>query len=182
VAPGSNASSPANVLTGSEVTEKQFNTLFICTGNSARSIMAEGLLNDLGGGHFRAFSAGSHPKGEVHPLALETLRNLRIPTDGFRSKAWDEFAQPDAPHLDFVFTVCDKAADEACPLWPGHPMTAHWGVPDPALLEGSPEQLARGFLETAFALRRRIQLFMALPLSSLDSLSIQREIDDIGKR
>ena len=164
-----------------EVSEKQFNVLFICTGNSARSIIAEGLMNSLGAGRFRAFSAGSHPKGHVHPLALETLRDLKIPTDGFRSKAWEEFAGPAAPQMDFVFTVCDKAAGEVCPLWPGQPMTAHWGVPDPAAVDGSSEDQAKAFLDTAITLRRRIELLKSLPLKSLDSLVIQREINAIGK-
>ena len=162
--------------------EKQYNVLFICTGNSARSIMAEGLMNSLGQPKFRAFSAGSHPKGEVHPLALDALKRLKIPSDGFRSKAWEEFAAPNAPRLDFVFTVCDKAAGEACPLWPGQPMTAHWGVPDPAAVAGTQEQQTKAFLETSVILRRRIELMLALPLASLDVLVIQRQISGIGKR
>jgi len=166
---------------GHRVDERHFNTLFICTGNSARSILAEGLMNHLGRGRFQAFSAGSHPKGEVHPLALETLKSLKIPTDGFRSKPWEEFARPDAPRLDFVFTVCDKAAGEVCPLWPGQPMTAHWGVPDPAAVKGTREQQSQAFLDSAITLRRRIELLMTLPIASLDSVAIQRRITDIGK-
>ena len=162
--------------------EKQYNVLFICTGNSARSIMAEGLMNSLGQPKFRAYSAGSHPKGEVHPLALDALSRMKIPSDGFRSKAWEEFAAPDAPRLDFVFTVCDKAAGEVCPLWPGQPMTAHWGVPDPAAVVGAHEQQTKAFLETSVILRRRIELMLALPLASLDALVIQRQITEIGKR
>lgn len=161
---------------------KPYNVLFICTGNSARSIMAEGLMNDLGHGKFRAYSAGSHPKGEVHPLALVTLKHFKIPSNGYRSKGWEEFASPDAPALDFVFTVCDNAAGEACPIWPGLPMTAHWGVPDPAAVEGTPEQQAKAFLDAAVMLRRRIQLMLALPLQSLETLAIQRAIKDIGTR
>jgi arsenate reductase len=156
--------------------------LFICTGNSARSILAEGILNDLGKGRFHAFSAGSHPKGEVHPLALATLRHFQIPTDGCRSKSWEEFATPNAPRLDFVFTVCDNAAGEVCPVWPGQPMTAHWGVADPSGVEGDPERQSRAFFDTAVILRRRIEMLVALPIRSLDELSIQREIREIGRR
>jgi arsenate reductase len=158
-----------------------FNVLFICTGNSARSILAEALLNQLGGGRFRAFSAGSHPNGQVNPFALSTLRQLHIPTDGFRSKSWDEFAQPGAPVLDFAFTVCDNAAGEACPLWPGQPMTAHWGLPDPAAVQGSDEAKAQAFMDTAVALKRRIELMLALPLDTLAGMSLQRELERIGK-
>lgn len=158
------------------------NVLFICTGNSARSILAEGLMNQLGGDRFRAYSAGSHPKGTVHPLALQTLAGWRVPTDGFRSKGWEEFARPEAPALDFVLTVCDSAAGEVCPIWPGQPMTAHWGVPDPAAVEGSDEQRRTAFVDAAVALRRRIELMLALPLPALDRLGLQRAIDDIGAR
>jgi arsenate reductase len=158
-----------------------YNVLFICTGNSARSIMAEGLLNHLGRGRFRAWSAGSHPAGAVNPLTLALLHKWHIPTDGFRSKSWDEFAAPGAPQLDFVFTVCDKAAGEVCPLWPSRPMTAHWGVADPATVEGPAEVRERAFLDAAAVLKRRIELMLALPLQSLQGLSLQREIERIGK-
>jgi arsenate reductase (thioredoxin) len=161
---------------------KVYNVLFVCTRNSARSIMAEGLMNSLGGDHFRAFSAGSHPAGEVNPMALTTLARMHVPTDGLRSKDWDEFARPGAQQLDFVFTVCDKAAGEVCPLWPGQPMTAHWGVPDPATFEGSAEDQARVFWDAAVVLKRRIELMLALPLASLGRLALQHEIEDIGKR
>lgn len=162
--------------------DKVYHVLFVCTHNSARSIMAEGMLNSLGHGRFRAYSAGSHPGPSVHPFALKTLAALRIPTEGFRSKAWDEFARPGAPELDFVFTVCDQAAGEVCPVWPGQPMTAHWGVADPAAFEGSDEQKSKVFWDTAVILKRRIELMLALPLASLDALAIQREIRDIGSR
>lgn len=164
------------------MSEKVYHVLFVCTHNSARSIMAEGILNSLGGGRFRAYSAGSHPGSAVNPFALTTLARLHVPTDGFRSKDWDEFARPDAPELDFVFTVCDKAAGEVCPVWPGQPMTAHWGVADPAAFEGTDEQKARVFWDTAILLKRRIELMLALPLASLDRMAIQREIKDIGTR
>lgn len=157
-----------------------YNVLFLCTGNSARSIMAEAIMNQKGRPNFAAYSAGSHPKGEVHPAALRQLENARLPTEGYRSKNWDEFAKPDAPRLDFVFTVCDNAAAEVCPVWPGQPMTAHWGVPDPAAAEGSEEQIQRAFQNTFLMLDRRISLFLCLPLGSLDSLAIKREIDKIG--
>jgi len=156
------------------------NVLFVCTGNSARSILAEGILNNLGRGKFKAYSAGSHPKGEVHPMALETLGKFRIATEGFRSKNWDEFAAPGAPVLDFVFTVCDRAAGEMCPVWPGQPMTAHWGVPDPSEVEGSDDDRRRAFNEAALVLKRRIELLLALPLAALDSMAIRREIQAIG--
>lgn len=158
-----------------------YNVLFVCTGNSARSIMAEGLMNHAGRGRFMAFSAGSHPTGAVNPLALSTLKQLQIAADGFRSKNWDEFARPGAPVLDFVFTVCDRAAGEVCPVWPGQPMTAHWGVPDPAAVEGSDELKARAFMNAALVLRRRIELMLALPLQTLAGMALQREIDQIGK-
>ena len=161
---------------------KTYNVLFVCTGNSARSVLAEGLMNRLGGGRFIAHSAGSHPKGEVHPLTLETLRELHVPADGLRSKSGDEFAPAGAPALDFVFTVCDQAAGEACPYWPGQPMTAHWGMPDPAAVAGSQAQQRKAFKDTAVALKRRIELMLALPLARLDSLAIQREVRDIGQR
>ena len=161
---------------------KIYNALFICTGNTARSILAEGLMNDLGRGRFKAYSAGSQPKGVVNPFALQTLATWRIPTDGFRSKSWDEFAKPGAPELDFVFTVCDNGAGEVCPFWPGQPMTAHWGVPDPAAVEGTDEEKSKAFRSAAVTLRRRIELMLALPLLSLDTQRIQREIKDIGSR
>jgi arsenate reductase len=161
---------------------KVYNVLFVCTHNSARSIIAEGLLNSMGRGQFQAFSAGSQPAGAVHPLALKTLQELRVPTDGYRSKDWAEFARQDAPRLDFVFTVCDKAAGEVCPVWPGQPMTAHWGVPDPAAFQGTDTEKAKVFWDTAVILKRRLELMLALPLASLDSMSLQREIRDIGTR
>ena len=161
---------------------KTYNALFICTGSTARSILAEGLMNDLSRGRVKAYSAGSQPKGVVNPFALQTLANWHIPTDGFRSKSWDEFAQPGAPEIDFVFTVCDNAAGEVCPFWPGQPMTAHWGVPDPAAVEGTDDEKAKAFLSAAVTLKRRIELMLALPLASLDKQRIQREIKDIGSR
>ena len=164
------------------MTEKIYDVLFVCTGNSARSILAEGLLNRLGRGRFKAFSAGSYPTGTVNPLALSTLRALNIPTEGLRSKNWDEFARPGAPSLDFVLTVCDKAAGESCPVWPGQPMTAHWGVADPAAFEGTDEDKASLFTATAVTLRRRIDLMLALPMRSLDAMALQREMGSIGKR
>lgn len=162
--------------------DKVYNVLFICTHNSARSIMAEGLLNSLGAGRFKAWSAGSQPAGAVHPVAMRTLERLRIPTDGFRSKDWSEFAQPGAPAMDFVFTVCDNAAGEVCPVWPGQPMTAHWGVADPSAFQGKDEEQAQVFWDAALVLKRRIELMLALPLASLDRLAVQREITAIGQR
>ena len=164
------------------MSDKVYQVLFICTGNSARSIMAEGLMNQLGAGRFNAWSAGSHPNGTVNLFALQTLARWHVPTIGLRSKPWDEFALPDAPALDFVFTVCDNAAGEICPVWPGQPMTAHWGVPDPAAVEGTDDQKAKAFLATAITLRRRIELLLSLPLGSLAGLSLQREIDQIGQK
>ena len=158
------------------------NVLFICTGNSARSILAEGLLNEIGRGRFRAYSAGSHPKGAVHPLALKELARLRVPTDGFRSKSWDEFSRPGAPEMDFVFTVCDQAAGELCPLWPGQPVTAHWGMPDPAAVDGPEEIREQAFRDAAITMRRRLELMLALPMESLDELSLHKEVGDIGRR
>ena len=167
------------------MTEQQFdrvyNVLFLCTGNSARSILGEALMNALPGGKFRAYSAGSQPKGEVHPLALHTLKEMDLPTDGFRSKSWDEFATPDAPRLDFIFTVCDNAAGEACPFWPGQPMTAHWGVEDPAAVEGSEIDKLTAFRNAANYLRRRIEVFAALPLATIDRMALQNKLKDIGK-
>jgi protein-tyrosine-phosphatase len=170
------------LLKGAGVENKIHNVLFICTGNSARSILAEGLLNHLGKGRFKAYSAGSHPKNQVNPLALRELQLMRIPTDGFRSKDWAEFATPDAPRMDFVFTVCDKAAGEMCPVWPGQPMTAHWGMPDPADVQGSDEAKQQAFRDAAVTMKRRIELMLALPLSSLDRLAIQKQVKDIGTR
>lgn len=163
------------------MTERTYKVLFLCTGNSARSIIAEGLMRHLGGARFQVFSAGSHPAGEVNPLALQTLSRLHIPTDGFRSKSWDEFAGPGASDLDFVFTVCDKAAGEVCPVWPGQPMTAHWGVEDPAAVQGSDEVKLRAFTDTAVILKRRIELMLALPLERLDAMSLQQELHKLGK-
>ncbi|SAI70930.1 Arsenate reductase [Bordetella ansorpii] len=163
------------------MSEKIYNVLFVCTGNSARSILAEGLLNGMGRGRFVAHSAGSHPRGEVHPMALATLERLRMPATGYRSKSWLEFAQADAPAVDFIITVCDSAAGEACPVWPGKPMSAHWGVPDPAAVEGSEEVRMRAFQDAAVIIKRRIELFLSLPMASLDAMSMQRELHDIGK-
>ena len=162
------------------MSDKVYNVLFICTGNSARSILAEGLLNHLGRGRFVAHSAGSHPSGAVNLFALSTLQALRIPCDGMRSKNWDEFATPSSPPLDFVFTVCDNAAGEMCPVWPGQPMTAHWGVPDPAAFVGPDDEKARVFMATAVTLKRRIELMLALPIHKLDAMAIQRELKQIG--
>lgn len=162
--------------------DRVYNVLFICTGNSARSIMAEGLMNHLGGGRFKAWSAGSHPNGTVNPFALKTLAGWHIPTDGYRSKSWDEFAQAGAPTLDFAFTVCDSAAGEVCPVWPGQPLTAHWGVPDPAAVEGSDEEKARAFMDVANTLKRRIELLLASRMNSLAPMSLQRQIERIGRR
>ncbi|AOZ00899.1 protein-tyrosine-phosphatase [Cupriavidus sp. USMAHM13] len=160
---------------------KTYNVLFICTGNSARSILAEGLMNHLGRGRFRAYSAGSHPTGVVNPLALSTLEHLGLPSTGFRSKSWDEFSQDGAPELDFVFTVCDKAAGEVCPVWPGQPMTAHWGVPDPAACEGTDAEKHALINEVAITLKRRIELFLSLPIPKLDTVALQKAVRDIGK-
>jgi len=159
------------------------NILFLCTGNSARSILAEAITNSLSAhkDRFRAFSAGSHPKEGVHRLALELLRQLKIPTTGLRSKSWDEFAQADAPRMDFVITVCDQAAGEPCPFWPGQPITAHWGMPDPAAIEGTEDQRRHAFSDTAGMLRRRIELLANLPLDKLDRLSLQGKVRHIGK-
>lgn len=162
-------------------TEPTYNALFLCTGNSARSILAEGILNALGQGRFRAWSAGSHPKGEVHPLALATLERLHLPATGYRSKSWDEFVAPGAPVFDFIFTVCDNAAGEACPVWPGQPLTAHWGVPDPAAVEGLPSEIALAFADTYRMLANRISIFTSLPLASLDRMTLQSRLTDIGR-
>ena len=163
------------------MTHHPYNVLFLCTGNSARSIMAEALLNHWGQGRFRAFSAGSHPKGQVHPLALEMLQRMHLPTAGFRSKSWDEFATPDAPPLDFVFTVCDNAAQEVCPIWPGQPMTAHWGIRDPAAVEGTDEAKLRAFRTAYRELDARIKIFASLRFDQQDQMSLQRQLDEIGE-
>jgi arsenate reductase len=162
--------------------ERTYNVLFVCTGNSARSILAEALLNHLGRGRFKGWSAGSHPSGQVNPLTLQTLEKLRLPADGYRSKSWEEFAQPNSPHLDFVFTVCDQAAGEMCPVWPGQPMTAHWGVPDPAAFAGPAEKRGQEFMNVAITLKRRIELMLALPIQRLDAIALQRQVRDIGKQ
>ena len=161
--------------------DRPFNVLFLCTGNSARSIMAEAILNKLGQGKFHACSAGSQPKGKLSPHAIELLRSLGYDTSGFRSKSWDEFAKPGAPALDFVFTVCDNAAGETCPLWPGQPMTAHWGIPDPAAARGSPAEIALAFKDAYRMLFQRIGVFTALPLRSLDRLGLQNKLREIGR-
>lgn len=165
------------------MSEKILNVLFLCTGNSARSVLAESLLNSLaaGKGRFRAFSAGSHPAGAVNPFAIELLQKNHLPTEGLRSKSWDEFAQAGAPELDFVFTVCDNAAGEVCPVWPGQPMTAHWGVPDPAAVEGSDDAKRKAFFQAFHQLQNRINLFANLPINKLDRLSLQKQLDAIGK-
>lgn len=160
--------------------QSHYNVLFLCTGNSARSIMAEAIMNRKGRPHFTAFSAGSHPSGFVRPEAVKQLQTAHLPIDGLRSKSWDEFSQPGSPPLNFVFTVCDSAAKEVCPLWPGQPMTAHWGIPDPAAVTGSPEEIDRAFRDALVTLGRRINLFLSLPLASLDALAIKKEIDRIG--
>lgn len=161
---------------------KHYNVLFLCTGNSARSIMAEAILNRKGKPNFTAYSAGSHPTGRVWPEALKQLEIAKLPTEGLRSKDWSEFALPDAPKMDFVFTVCDNAANEACPVWPGQPITAHWGVADPAHVLGSPEQIEKAFRDAFLVLDRRINLLLCLPLASLDQLSIRKEVKRIGEQ
>ena len=158
-----------------------YNVLFLCTGNSARSIMAEAIMNHKGRPNFVAYSAGSYPSGTVRPEALRQLKAAHLPSSGFRSKSWDEFAKPGAPKLDFVFTVCDNAAKEVCPVWPGQPMTAHWGVPDPAAVQGTEGQVEKAFRDAFFLLDRRISLFLSLPLATLDRLSLKKEIDKIGR-
>jgi len=160
--------------------DRVFNVLFLCTGNTARSILAESILRKDGAGRFRAFSAGSHPKGVVNPFAIKVLESLDYPTDGFRSKSWDEFAAPDAPVMDFVFTVCDAAAGEACPVWPGQPMTAHWGIEDPAAVEGTDIQKESAFVLAARYLKNRISVFINLPLRSIDQLSLNSKLREIG--
>jgi len=160
--------------------QTHYNVLFLCAGNSARSITAEAILNGKGKPLFTAYSAGSHPSGVVRPEALKIIQLAHLPTEGLRSKSWEEFAQPGAPEMNFVFTVCDNAAQEVCPIWPGQPMTAHWGVPDPAAVKGAPEQIERAFRDAYLLLERRISLFLSLPFSSLDKLTIQNEINRIG--
>jgi arsenate reductase len=160
--------------------QRHYNVLFLCTGNSARSIMAEAILNGKGKPVFTAYSAGSHPSGVVRPEALKLIEMAHLPTEGLRSKNWEEFAKPGGPKMNFVFTVCDNAAQEMCPVWPGQPMTAHWGVPDPAVVKGTSEQVQRAFRDAYLLLERRISLFLSLPLSSLDRLAIQKEINRIG--
>ena len=164
-----------------EADRKPFNVLFLCTGNSARSIMAEAILNREGRGKFRAFSAGSAPKGRVHPYTLDLLRKLNFDVSSSRSKSWSEFARADAPQLDFVFTVCDNAAAEPCPVWPGQPMTAHWGVPDPAAASGSEAEVRLAFADTFRMLNHRVSVFVSLPLRSLDTLTLQKHLDSIGR-
>jgi arsenate reductase len=159
-----------------------YNVLFLCTGNSARSIMAEAIMNRKGKPNFSAYSAGSFPGGKVHPEALKQLKSAHLSTEGLRSKSWEEFARPDAPRLDFVFTVCDNAAKEVCPIWPGQPMMAHWGIPDPAAVNGTPDQIEKAFRDAFFMLERRISLLLNLPLQSLDNLAIKKEIDKIGRQ
>jgi arsenate reductase (thioredoxin) len=163
------------------VADRLFNVLFLCTGNSARSLMAEAILNKVGAGKFRAYSAGSQPKGQVHPETIRLLQGLGYDTAGYRSKSWHEFARPGAPALDFAFTVCDSAAGEACPVWPGQPMTAHWGIPDPAQAKGNPAQIALAFKDAYRMLSQRIGLFTALPLGTLDQLSLQAKLNEIGR-
>jgi len=160
--------------------ERVYNVLFLCTGNSARSIMAESILKSVGTGRFNAYSAGSQPSGKVNPFALELLQSTRMPSEGLASKSWEQFAKPGAPRMDFVITVCDNAAGEVCPVWPGQPMTAHWGVPAPALVEGTDEQKRRAFFDVSQLLLTRIRLFTSLPLAELDRLSLQKGLDDIG--
>lgn len=163
------------------MTERVYNVLFLCTGNTARSVLAEGILRKEGAGRFAAFSAGSQPKGAVNPFAVKVLGAFGYPTDGYRSKSWDEFARPDAPRMDFIFTVCDSAAGEACPVWPGHPATAHWGIEDPAAVKGTDVEKERAFNEAFRFMRNRISAFVALPLASLDAMALQHRLKDIGR-
>jgi len=167
-------------VVNAQTPHRPYNVLFLCTGNSARSIMAEAILSRFGAGKFNAYSAGSMPKGEVHPEALKLLQRMNFKTDAFRSKSWGEFAQPGAPPLDFVFTVCDNAAGEVCPVWPGQPMTAHWGVPDPPAVEGSAVEVAQAFADAYGRLNNRIAIFVSLPFTSLDRLTLQKRLTDIG--
>ena len=161
--------------------QDRYNVLFLCTGNSARSIMAEAILNAKGGPRFKAYSAGSHPSGRVRPEALRQIASVGMPTEGLRSKSWDEFAGPDAPHMDFIFTVCGNAAKEVCPVWPGHPATAHWGVDDPAAVEGTPEDIARAFSDAFMVLESRIRLLLALPLEELERMELAQKLHEIGR-
>jgi protein-tyrosine-phosphatase len=163
------------------MSDQSYNVLFLCTHNSARSVIAECVMNRLGAGRFKAYSAGSQPSGKVHPQAIALLQRLNYDTSGLRSKSWEEFARPGAPHLDFVFTVCDDAANEVCPFWPGQPMSAHWGLPDPSRVEGSESQRGLAFADTHRMLYQRISIFTNLPIKSLDKLSLQRRLDDIGR-
>lgn len=162
--------------------QRNYNVLFLCTGNSARSIMAEAIMKQKGAPNFAAYSAGSHPSGAVRPEALGQLETAHLPTSGLHSKSWDEFAKPGSPVMDFVFTVCDDAANEVCPVWPGQPMTAHWGVPDPAAVKGTPEQVQKAFREAFFLLDRRITLFLSLPMATMDRLALKKELDAIGQQ
>ena len=162
--------------------DRTYNVLFLCTGNSARSVMAEVLINHWGKGRFRAFSAGSHPTGRIHPFTLDLLNSLKLPTASLRSKSWDEFAQPGAPVMDFVFTVCDQAAGEVCPVWPGQPITAHWGFPDPAAFVGSEAEKRAVFADVFRQIENRIKIFAALPLEKLDRLAIQRQVRELGTK
>jgi arsenate reductase len=158
-----------------------YNVLFLCTGNSARSIMAEAIMNRKGRGHFTAFSAGSHPSGIVRPEAIRQLEKAGLDATGARSKSWEEFSTPDSPHLNFVFTVCDNAANEVCPIWPGQPMTAHWGIPDPVAVQGTPDEIDRAFSQAFQSLDRRISLFLSLPFATIDTFALQEKINEIGK-
>jgi arsenate reductase len=168
-------------MTREQVPDRPYNALFLCTGNSARSILAEALLNRVAKGKFVAYSAGSDPKGQVNPHALTLLRRLGYPIEGLRSKSWNEFSAAGAPHLDFVFTVCDNAASEVCPVWPGQPMTAHWGIPDPAAVEGDAQTIDAAFRDAYLTLQRRIELFANLPVKSLDRMALKKRLDDIGR-
>jgi protein-tyrosine-phosphatase len=163
------------------MTDRVYNVLFLCTGNSARSILAEALLDDMGGGRFKGYSAGSFPKEKVHPMTIALLTEQDLPTENLRSKSWDEFARPDAPIMDFVFTVCDQAAGEACPVWPGQPVTAHWGLPDPAAADGSEAERMLAFRDAARMISRRLQLFTALPMNALDKIALKRDVEAIGR-
>ncbi len=168
-------------MTRDHAQDRPYNVLFLCTGNSARSILAEAILNRVAKGKFVAYSAGSDPKGQVNPHALTLLRRLGHPTEGLRSKSWNEFAVSNAPHLDFVFTVCDNAANEVCPVWPGQPMTAHWGIPDPAAVDGDVQTIDAAFRDAYLTLQRRIELFASLPVKTLDRMSLKKRLDDIGR-
>jgi len=162
--------------------QNSYNVLFLCTGNSARSILGEAILNHRGKGRFQGYSAGSHPTGRLNPFALKQLESAGLPVEGLRSKSWEEFAKPGAPQMDFVFTVCDSAAAEICPVWPGQPVTAHWGIPDPASVAGSPEQIERAFRDAFVTMGRRIDLFLNLPMEKLDTLAVKKEVDRIGRQ